>query len=107
MAYQIITAVALIVLLTGLIGNVFYKARKTIKNKNDERWQSIQSKANKATVWYHSLLIVVLGLMIFLDVFYRFQTSYSLSQILNVAFVVLTLQFTIELIFLIYLDKKL
>lgn len=106
MIYKIVMAVAVILLVVGLFGNIFYKASKTIKNKNDERWQLIQIKANKATVWYHSLLITALGFMMFLDVFNNFQISFSLSQIIEYAFLVLTLQYAIELIYLMYLDKK-
>jgi hypothetical protein len=42
-----------------------------------------------------------------LDVFYHYDINFNLSQITQYAFIVLLLQYTIELIYLVYLDKKL
>jgi predicted histidine transporter YuiF (NhaC family) len=107
MIYKTVMLIVIIALGIGLFGNVFYKANKITKYKNDERWQLIQNKANKATVWYHSLLIVVLAITMTLDVFYLYDINFNLSQITQYAFIVLLLQYTIELIYLVYLDKKL
>lgn len=106
MMNKIMMGVILMVLLAGFIGNECYKDIKSTKFKNDERWKLIQSKANQVTFWYHRFLILMLSVPIVLDIFYHYQISFSLSQITEYLLVVLFLPYAIELIYLIYLNKK-
>ncbi|AJS60518.1 hypothetical protein [Paenibacillus sp. IHBB 10380] len=107
MIYKTVMLVGFIVLGIGLFGNVFYKAIKSAKYKNDERWQLIQNKANQVIIWYQGLITIVFGIILVVDILNPFQISLSVSNAVLYAFILLFLQYTIELIFLMYFDKSL
>ncbi|RUT45535.1 hypothetical protein EJP82_14685 [Paenibacillus anaericanus] len=107
MIYKSVMIVVMFVLGVGLFGNVFYKASKSLKYKNDERWQLIQNKANQAIYWYQGLITIVFSIILAVDLFNPFQISLSVSNAILSAFMLLFLQHGIELISLIYFDKKL
>ncbi|MFE4710717.1 hypothetical protein ACFRAM_07560 [Paenibacillus sp. NPDC056722] len=104
---QTVMLVLVIALGIGLFGNVFYQLGKSIKYKNDERWQLIQIKANKVIYWYQGLITTVLAIILVVDLFNPFQVSLSVSNVVLGAFMLLFLQYTVELISLMYLDKSL
>ncbi|MBP1904781.1 putative membrane protein YqhA [Paenibacillus turicensis] len=106
-SYQIVMAVLLVVLGIGLFGNLVYKANKSIKYKNDERWQFIQNKASRVIYWYQGLITVVLAVILGVDLFHPFQNSISIADAAFYIFMLLFLQHGIELIALMYCDKKL
>lgn len=105
--FKIVMAVVLIVLGIGLFGNVFYKANKSTKYKNDERWQFIQNKASRVIYWYQGLITGVLAVILGVDLFHPFQNSISIPDAVFSVFMLIFLQHGIELLALMYCDKRL
>jgi hypothetical protein len=107
MISKTVMLVLMTVLGIGLFGNIFYQLNKSIKYKNDERWQLIQIKANKVIYWYQGLIITVLAIILVVDLFNPFQVSLSVSNVVLGVFMLVFLQYTVELISLMYFDKSL
>lgn len=106
-SHKIVMAIVMVVLGIGLFGNVFYKANKSIKYKNDERWEFIQNKANRVIYWYQGTITVVLGIILGVDLFHPFQNSISIPDAVLSVFMLIFLQHGVELLALMYCDKKL
>ncbi|MEO3947181.1 hypothetical protein [Gorillibacterium sp. CAU 1737] len=107
MISKTVLLVVMLVLGVGLFSNVFYKAIKSVKYKNDERWQLVQNKANKAIYWYQGLITIVLAVVLVVDTLNPIQISLSVSNVALSAFMLLFLQHGIEFVFLMYFDKSL
>lgn len=107
MFYKILMQVGLIVILVGFFWNIVYIPIKGIKYKNDERWRFIEIKASKVVKVYQGIIMIGFGVILIVDRFYKpFQISFSVSDVILIPFILYFLQHGVELIALMYLDKK-
>lgn len=94
--------------LGGFFLNILYIPIKSIKYKNDERWKLIEMKASKTVKFYQEFIMVGFGVILIIDIIYKpFQVSLSVSDVIIIPFIVYFLQHGVELIALMYLDKRL
>lgn len=107
MNYNTVLLVVMVVLGVGLFGNIFYKAGKSMKYKNDERWLFIQNKATRVIYWYQGFLTVVLAILLVVDLFQPIRYSLSVPHAIMAAFMLLFLQHGVEWISLMVWDKAL
>lgn len=107
MFFKTIMLVMVVGLGVGVFGNLFYKASKAITYKNDERWLFIQNKANRVIYWYQGFITVVFAILLAVDLFQPIPYSLSVSHAILYAFMLLFLQYVVEWISLMVLDKAL
>lgn len=83
-----------------------WKAKKQVDYENDERWQVIQNKANKATNYLNYILILLLAAGEMISLFSDIQITFTLNRILIYGILFIGFHNVIELFGLVYFDKK-
>lgn len=83
-----------------------WKARKDIVYKKDERWQSIQNKANNAANYLNYILIVLLAVGEVVLLFPDIKITLTLNRVLIYGVLFIGLRNSIELFALRYYDKR-
>ncbi len=100
-------AIILIFLLLGVGGTLWLyilKAIKQVKYRGDERWGLIQLKANNIANIANGILIL---LLVFAPLFVDSQITFTLQRVITFGLFYLGVRNLIELIGVIYFDKKL
>lgn len=85
----------------------FWKAKKEIEYKKDERWQMIQNKANNASNYSNHILIVLIAVGNMVSLFSDIQITFTLNRVLIYATLFIGFHNAIELLALKYFDKRL
>lgn len=85
----------------------FWKAKKEMIYKKDERWQLIQNKANHAANSVNYILIILLGAGNAAVLYFDPQITFTLNRVLIFGILFISLRNAIELSALKYFDKLL
>jgi len=101
---QTILLIFLVAALVVTLGLYFFKARKQIQYKGDERWKSIQLNANNAANISNTALII---LLVVLPLFIDSQTTFTLQRVVTFALIYIGIRNLLELVATVYFDQKL
>ncbi|EPY2276288.1 hypothetical protein ACXAT3_000992 [Clostridium sporogenes] len=96
-------------LIFGTVTTIFLYALKSNRNvyyKNDERWRSIQNKANNLLSYSNQVLIVLVVVIDTISEFYDIQMTFTLDRILTYILIFIGLRNGVELFALKYFDKR-
>lgn len=97
-----------IILFTGTTLFLYlWKAKKEVDYKKDERWQTIQLKANHVANYSNHILIVLLAIGTTISLFSDMQTTFTFNRILLFGILFVGFRNMLELITLKYFDKQL
>lgn len=104
---QFIILCFIVIALVGTLYLYFWKAKKEIQYKKDERWQMIQNKANNSANYVNYLLVLVAAIGEAILIFRDIQASISLNRLFIYIMLFIGLRNIIEFIALKYYDNKL
>ncbi|HEY2493182.1 MAG TPA: DUF2178 domain-containing protein [Paenibacillus sp.] len=107
MSYQFVMLAVLVVLGICAISLWCFKAIKTTKYKNDERWQLVQNKANHVAMHFNSTLGFIICIGFVITIFVDSQFTMPLNSVLQYSLLAILLRDTIELFTLRHFDKVL
>lgn len=85
----------------------FWKAKKEIEYKRDERWQLIQLKANRTANLSHYLLILFVAVANTVLMYSDVQITLTLNRLFTYIIIFFGLRNAIEMFALKYYDKQL
>lgn len=104
---QLIILSITVILLLSYLYYIFYKSKKQKEYQNDERWQTIQSQANKIGYTYFQVLLIIIAAATTLLLFFpNWNIDISLDRVLMFAFYLIILGQIVEFGALKYYDKK-
>lgn len=83
-----------------------WKAKKQVDYENDERWQTIQNKANKTTNYLNYTLMLLLAVGEAVSIFSDIQITFTLNRILIYGILFIGFHNVIELFALLFFDKQ-
>ena len=101
---QTILLIFLVAALAITLGLYFLKARKQMQYKGDERWKLIQLNANNTANISNWVLII---LLVVLSFFVDSQMTFTFQRVTIFAMIYIGIRNLIELVAMIYFDKKL
>lgn len=101
---QTIILMFLVIGLGATLWLYIMKAVKQVKYKGDERWDLVQSKANKIADIFNSILII---LLLAVSVLADSQTTFTLQRVTILIVIFIGIRNLIELVGVIYYDKAL
>ena len=101
---QIIILIFLVLALGATLWLYILKAKKQVEYKGDERWLTIQLKANQSANISNTVLIV---LIVVLPLLIDSQTTFTLQRVVTFVLIYIGIRNLIELVATIYFDKKL
>ena len=107
MAEQAIILVFLILAVGATIWLYFLKAKKEIVYKRDERWQTIQLKANQTANIVNWILIVLVFIGTLIPLFSDTEIVFTLQRVIIFGVFFIGLRNLIELVAIKYFDKQL
>lgn len=100
--------VVMVLVFIGLVISIVlpvWNSKKRKEYKNDERWQLIQNKANKAANFTHLILVVLLLVGCILS-FFDIEITFSLNNLITYGIIYILVRNIIELFTLMYFDKR-
>lgn len=106
MIEQIIILILLVGALAVGLYLYYWKAKKHMEYKADERWESIQNKANAMANHINYALIVALAVVITVDLFVDIDIAFSLNRVCLIFVIYLGIRNAIELFAIKYYDKQ-
>ena len=97
-----INMIIALIIIMGTIYNDIYKGNKLKNYKNDERWQAIQSKADKIMNKYYIFLMVIatIGALTMQGI------CFNLGHAFGYAFIALSSRYILEVFVLKFYDSK-
>ena len=101
---QIIILIFLVLALGATLWLYILKAKKQVEYKGDERWLTIQLKANNIANW---TLIVLLAIATSVPLFIDIQIMFTLDRVILFGELFIGLRNLLELIAIMYFDKQL
>ena len=96
----------IVALIITLYLNV-WKAKKQVEYKGDERWQTIQNKANNTANYLNYVLIVFVAVGMTVLLFYHTPITLTLNRVFLYISLFIGLRNAIELFSLKYFDSQL
>lgn len=107
---MIVQTIILLFLIVTLVITLFlyvWKAKKQVEYKGDERWQTIQNRANNTANYLNYVLIIFVAFGMTVLLFYHAPITLTLNRVFLYILLFIGLRNTIELISLKYFDKQL
>lgn len=103
---QTIILIFLIIGVAATLFLYFWKAKKEIQYKKDERWQAIQNKANTIANFSNYILILVVTVLDIVFLYADIQITLTWNRFLTVIILFIAMRNALELTALFYFDKK-
>lgn len=101
---QLLISISLIIL---MFYNLFYRTKKAIEYKNDERWKTIELQASKFSNNYYQFLIIFIAIWMTLLLFIEsWNFTLSIDQALRWLFYLILIGQLVEMFLLKYLNQK-
>lgn len=104
---QIIILIFLILALGATLWLYILKAKKEVDYKRDDRWKVIQIKANQTANIANWILIILLAIGISIPLLVDTQIMFTLNRVILFGELFIGLRNLIELVAIIYYDRKL
>lgn len=104
---QIFILIILVLTVIATMWLYLLKARKQIIYKGDERWQTIQLKANQIANIANWILIVFVFIGTIYPFFYDKEITFTLTRVTMFGMYFIGMRNLIELVALKYLDRRL
>lgn len=104
---QIIILIFLVLALGATLWLYILKAKKQVEYKGDERWLTIQLKANQSANIANWTLIVLLAIATSVPLFIDIQIMFTLDRVILFGELFIGLRNLLELIAIMYFDKQL
>ena len=104
---QIIILIFLVLALGATLWLYILKAKKQVEYKGDERWLTIQLKANQFANIANWTLIILLAIATSVPLFIDIQIMFTLDQVILFGELFIGLRNLLELIAIMYFDKQL
>ncbi len=106
MIEQTIILAFLILALGATLWLYFFKAKKQVVYKGDERWQMLQLKVNQAASISNYILLILVFLGTVIPMFTDTEIVFSLQRVTIYVEMYIGIRNLIELVAIKYLDKK-
>lgn len=103
---QTIILIFLIIGVAATLFLYFWKAKKEIQYKKDERWHAIQNKANTIANISNYILILVVTVLDIVFLYADIQITLTWNRFLTVIILFIAMRNALELTALFYFDKK-
>lgn len=103
---QTIILIFLIIGVAATLFLYFWKAKKEIQYKKDERWQAIQNKANTIANISNYIIILVVTVLDIVFLYADIQITLTWNRFLTVIILFIAMRNALELTALFYFDKK-
>ena len=107
MIEQIALFASMAVVIVFGLALAIWRERKKHEYKNDERWQTIQNKANSITGYLKHVLAVSLGVVAFIVAFTDPNLYLSFVRVMIIAMLIIGFRDGIELFALLYFNRRL
>lgn len=104
---QIIILIFLVLALGATLWLYILKAKKQVEYKGDERWLTIQLKANRSANIANWTLIILLAIATSVPLFIDIQIMFTLDRVILFGELFIGLRNLLELIAIMYFDKQL
>ena len=104
---QIIILIFLVLALVATLWLYILKAKKQVEYKGDERWLTIQLKANQFANIANWTLIILLAIATSVPLFIDIQIMFTLDRVILFGELFIGLRNLLELIAIMYFDKQL
>ena len=103
---QIIILIFLVLALGATLWLYILKAKKQVEYKGDERWLTIQLKANRSANIANWTLIILLAIATSVPLFIDIQIMFTLDRVILFGELFIGLRNLLELIAIMYFDKS-
>ena len=104
---RIIILIFLVLALGATLWLYILKAKKQVEYKGDERWLTIQLKANQSANIANWTLIILLAIATSVPLFIDIQIMFTLDRVILFGELFIGLRNLLELIAIMYFDKQL
>lgn len=104
---QIIILIFLVLALGATLWLYILKAKKQVEYKGDERWLTIQLKANQSANIANWTLTILLAIATSVPLFIDIQIMFTLDRVILFGELFIGLRNLLELIAIMYFDKQL